>query len=114
MKLNKSKEWYKKMAEKEGDHEIGAGHPTKPYFYVVAFGRNEQTELICKLLSYEGITYHDWTSDSDNSILRKYYKGSNPVVVISRGPIVFENNVKVLNGFWALVEWFLNEGMVRC
>ena len=114
MKLNKPKEWFEARIPLE-EGEVGAGSILESHYYVVCYGvRTDQTELICHLLTYEGIRYSDWSPPSDMAILKRYYKGNNPVVVISKGPIATATDVKAINGFWELVAWFQKEGMIRC
>ena len=71
-------------------------------------------KALCKL---EGFTFSlpVWTEDY-RSMIRRYYKGNCPAIVIGRYPpdVPEDPSRVVLYGYWAFVEYIQKNGLVRC
>ncbi len=77
----------------------------------------DEVQAIKALCTMEGHTFRvpQWNEDHV-SMIRRFYKGGRPAIVIGRYPpdVPEDPDRIVLFGFWALVEHIQKNGLIRC
>jgi hypothetical protein len=86
--------------------------------FIESIVRENEVSLIEKLLEFEGQHYYKWSSKNPDEFkyIKKYYKGGRPAIVFRRDFIDVPTNSpdQIVYGFWGLVEYLRNKGLIRC
>lgn len=91
------------------------------YYLITPFPdrHKQEIDLIKGVCDLEGLQIFDYSKRTDlvkKHLVKEYYKGGNPAIVISKDFIDVETNFPptVVYGFWMFIDYLLKNGCIRC